>query len=214
MKSHIVRFACYLGLTILSACAATGEVVMLDLHAVPLAGEANMQESDGIRVAVLPFEDARSETGPLGMRAHLWGGVSFFEIEGGEPGAVVARVVADYLQHQGWRAETEESLLVAGLAFNGQPDVELSGSVFAFSVNATSTIGSTEIKVATKLNVEAENISDGSIVRMTLNGTGSYTNIFWYEPEDAQRLLSDVLSESIGKLVDDTRVEGNLLRLK
>ncbi len=104
-----------------------------------------MQESDGVRVAVVPFQDARSEKGPLGTRAHLWGGKSYFDIEGGEPGAVVARVVADYLQHQGWRAETEDSLLAAGLAFNGQPDVKLLGSVLAFSVHATSTIGSTEI---------------------------------------------------------------------
>ncbi len=213
MKSRIVRFACYLGLTVLTGCAATGEVVMLDLHAVPPAGQANMQESDGVRVAVVPFQDARSEKGPLGTRAHLWGGKSSFDIEGGEPGAVVARVVADYLQHQGWRAETEDSLLAAGLAFNGQPDVKLLGSVLAFSVHATSTIGSTEIKVTTKLHVEAENMADGSIVRMTLNGTGSQT-VFWYEPEDAQRLISEVLSESFGKLVVDTRIEGNLLRLK
>ncbi|MCH7567339.1 MAG: hypothetical protein IH787_06765, partial [Nitrospirae bacterium] len=32
--------------------------------------------------------------------------------------------------------------------------------------------------------------------------------------EDAQRLISEVLSESFGKLVVDTRIEGNLLRLK
>ena len=213
MKSRIVRFACYLGLTVLTGCAATGEVVMLDLHAVPPAGQANMQESDGLRVAVVPFQDARAETEPLGTRAHLWGGKSSFDIEGGEPGAVVARVIADYLQHQGWRAMAMEPSQVAGPAFNGQPDVKLSGSVLAFSVHATSAIGSTEIKVATKLHVEAENMADGSIVRMTLNGTGSQT-VFWYEPEDAQRLISEVLSESIGKLVADTRVEGNLLRLK
>ncbi len=58
-------------------------------------------------------------------------------------------------------------------------------------------------------------MADGSIVRMTLNGTGSQTVFwFWYEPEDAQRLISEVLSESFGKLVVDTRIEGNLLRLK
>ncbi len=213
MKSRIVRFACYLGLTVLTGCGAKGEVVMLDLHAVPPAGQANMQESDGLRVAVVPFQDARAETEPLGTRAHLWGGKSSFDIEGGEPGAVVARVIADYLQHQGWRAMAMEPSQVAGRAFNGQPDVKLSGNVLALSVHATSTIGSTEIKVATKLDVEAENMADGSIVRMTLNGTGSQT-VFWYEPEDAQRLISEVLSESIGKLVADTRVEGNLLRLK
>ena len=183
MKSRIVRFACYLGLTVLTGCAAKGEVL----------GEPQMRR--------------------LGMGALL--GKSYFDLEGGEAGAVVARVIADYLQHQGWRAVAMEPSQVAGPAFNGQPDVKLSGSVLAFSVHATSTIGSTEIKVATKLNVEAENMADGSIVRMTLNGTGSQTVFwFWYEPEDAQRLISEVWSESISKLVADTRIEGNLLRLK
>ena len=59
----------------------------------------------------------------------------------------------------------------------------------------------------------AQNVADGSTIRMTLNGSGD-SDIFWFDPEDAQALVNDVLADSFGKLVQDTTVENKQLRLK
>jgi hypothetical protein len=48
---------------------------------------------------------------------------------------------------------------------------------------------------------------------MTLNGSGN-DEVFWFDPEDAQGLLNDVLTDSFGKLVQDTTIENKQLRLK
>ena len=48
---------------------------------------------------------------------------------------------------------------------------------------------------------------------MTLNGAGT-ESVFWFDPEDAQGLMNEVLIASLEKLVVNTKVENNLLRLK
>jgi hypothetical protein len=81
------------------------------------------------------------------------------------------------------------------------------------SVHAKSRVGFTEISTKTRLAVQARNVADGSIVRMTLNGSGS-DDEFWFDTEDLEELVNDVLTDSFGKLVHDTTVDNRLLRLK
>jgi hypothetical protein len=61
--------------------------------------------------------------------------------------------------------------------------------------------------------LQTQNVADGSTIRMTLNGSGE-DDVFWFDPEDAQALVNDVLTDSFGKLVQDTTVENRQLRLK
>lgn len=192
----------------LAGCA-TKETATLNVQAVP--GPGTSAQKDSVSVAGAAFDDARPEKGRLGVRRHLWGGETTFTIAGGKPGDVVARVMADYLKQKGWRVE------MATPDGSSTADVLISGKVLDFSVDADSKVGRTEITAKTKVIVEATNKADGSIVRMTLNGDGSQ-KVFWFEPEDAQELVSEVLTESLEKLVQNTKVEekngAKVLRLK
>ncbi|MBI5410600.1 MAG: hypothetical protein HZA21_01260 [Nitrospirae bacterium] len=186
------------GLLALAGCATKG-AVNLDLQVVQPA-EAKSKKVDGLIVTVASFEDSRPEKSRLGVRRHLWGGETTFDVPGGKPGDVVAKVLTDYLKRKGWRVD-------------GSPDVSFSGKLLNLSVNAESHFGQTDITVKSKMVVEGTNKADGSIVRMTLNGDGTQ-KVFWFDPEDAQELASEVLSDSLEKLLANTKVENNLLRLK
>jgi uncharacterized lipoprotein YajG len=48
---------------------------------------------------------------------------------------------------------------------------------------------------------------------MTLNGSGS-EDVFWFGQDDVQDVLNEVLTDSFGKLIQDTTVENKQLRLK
>lgn len=194
----------------LAGCAGKGEVMTLDIRAIPPATKAIAKTSDGVRVAVAAFEDARPETKTLGTRTHLWGGETYFDVPGGKPADMVAPVIAEYLKQKGWRAEVVKS---GGASGAGSPDVLLTGKLLDMSVNAKSRVFSTKITATTKMAIQAKNTADGSVVRMTLNGEGSQS-VFWFEPEDAQNLINDILTDSLEKLLTTTKVENNLLRLK
>jgi hypothetical protein len=88
----------------------------------------------------------------------------------------------------------------------------LTGKILDFSVHAMSRVGFTEVTTKTKIALQAQNVADGSMIRMTLNGSGG-DDIFWFDPEDAQALVSDFLTDSFSKLVQVTKIENKSLRL-
>ncbi|MSR24781.1 MAG: hypothetical protein EXR96_06775 [Nitrospiraceae bacterium] len=200
-----------LWLLTLTGCAGKGEMVALNLHAIPPVDAPKMQLPADTIVVVADFEDGRPDKQRAGTRTHQGGGETLFNVPGGKVGAVVAQAVTDYLKKRGWRVELARP--VSGTGPDGGPHVTIAGRVVELSANAASTFGSTKITASAKTVIEAVNAEDGSIVRMTLSGAGSQT-VVWFDTEDAAVLLSAALSESLEKFVAETKIEKKMLRLK
>jgi hypothetical protein len=206
VKRRRTLLMCWLSLIALAGCASSGEVIPLQIHPIVTGSEGVAKQRAAVRVAVGSVEDGRSHKTGLGVRTHLWGGVSYFDVPGGDPADVVAQALTDYLTTKGWQVTKRG-------AGNDGADVVLTGKILEFSVHAKSRVGYTEVTTKTKLALQAQNVADGSTIRMTLNGSGG-DDIFWFDPEDAQVLVNEVLTDSFGKLVQDTMVENKQLRLK
>lgn len=210
MRTRMILFAFGVGLMALAGCASTDEVWTLEIRARPPATKAVATASDGLRVAVAAFEDARPEKKGLGTRVHLLGGTSYFDVPGGKPAELVAPLIVEYLKQEGWRAEPVKAGDVSGA---GSPDVVITGKLLEMSVNTKSRVFSTNITATTKMAIQAKNKADDSVVRTTLSGEGSQS-VFWFDSEDAERLINDILTDSLEKLLTTTKVENNVLRLK
>ena len=206
MKRCRTLLICWVSLIAMAGCAGRGEVIPLQIHPIVTGSEGVAKQKAAVRVAVGSFEDGRNHKTGLGVRTHLWGGVSYFDVPGGNPADVVAQALADYLTAKGWQVTKR------GAGESGA-DVVLTGKILDFSVHAKSRVGFTEVTTKTKVSLQAQNVADGSTIHMTLNGTGG-DDVFWFDPEDAQALVNDVLTDSFGKLVQDTTFENKLLRLK
>lgn len=205
MKRRRTLPLCWVSLIALAGCAGTGEVIPLQIHPIVAKSESASKPAPTLRVAVGSVEDGRSHKTGLGVRTHLWGGVSYFDVPGGNPADVVAQALTDYLTAKGWQLTTR------GAGENGA-DVVLTGKILDLSVHAKSRVGFTEVTTKSKLALQAQNVADGSTIRMTLNGSGG-DDIFWFDPEDVQALVNDVLTDSFGKLLQDTKIENKSLRL-
>ncbi|MEP6887644.1 MAG: hypothetical protein ABI945_04900 [Nitrospirales bacterium] len=207
MRRGILNVIGFVGILALAGCGAKGEVVPINL--VPVV-QTSTQKPDAL-VVIVPFEDARPEPTHLGTRSHIMGGQSYFEIPGGKHGDAVSKAVADYLKGKGWNVMLVKS---ADSIAPEKPDVILTGKILALSMDAQSRfLRTTEMAAKSKIAVQAQNTADDSNVRMTLNGAGSQ-NVFWFDAEDAEKLLNDVLAESMEKLTTDTKFERKMLRLK
>jgi uncharacterized lipoprotein YajG len=196
----------FVGTLAVAGCAAKGEVVPINL--IPVV-QSSSQKPDAV-VVVLPFEDGRPEPNTLGSRKHFWGGQSYFEIPGGQSGDAVAKAVSDYLKGKGWNVTMAKS---ADSLASEKADVILTGKILALAVDAESKLMKTEMATKTKIAVQAKNAADDSTVRMTLNGAGSQS-VVWFDADDAEKLLNDVLGESMEKLTTDTKFDNKMLRLK
>jgi uncharacterized lipoprotein YajG len=206
VKKRRMLLMCWVSLIALAGCAGTGEVIPLQIHPIMTQSERVEKQGATVRVAVGSFEDGRSYKTGLGVRTHLWGGVSYFDVPGGNPADMAAQALTEYLTAKGWQVTKQG-------AVNNGADVVLTGKILDLSVHAKSRIGFTEVTTKSKLALQAQNVADGSTIRMTLNGSGG-DDIFWFDPEDAQTLVNDVLTDSFSKLLQDTKIENKQLRLK
>lgn len=207
---RVVGLGSLIGLLVLwGGCAGTGERVNLHLQA---EGPA-VVKPEGERVEISLFEDLRPQKGRLGLRTHVWGGVTYFDVPGGNPGQAMAEMLAEYLRNKGREAWVKKPDSVGAGGSQGTPDVTLTGQVLEFSTQAKSRFGSTGIAVRIKAIIQARNVSDGSITRMVLEGKGS-ESVFWFEPRDVQDLVNATINESLARLIADVKVEQRAWQLK
>jgi hypothetical protein len=197
-------------LSVMAGCASEPQRVHV---AIPGPGESPLQSvttiaqtGKGLRVVVSPFDDARSDRMHLGNRSHLWGSTTYIDLPNGTAGEAVAKSLVQQLNKRGWEA----SLAVQGVA---QPDATISGTIQDLSVNAISKFGHTEIAAKNTMMVRVANHSDDSTIQERVLGSGS-DDVFWFDEEDAQQLLNEVLEKNIAKFLSDTKVDGQAIRLR
>jgi hypothetical protein len=201
MRRVALVFVCF---SMLASCAS-GEKVDVVIPNTS-TDSATVSSGTGPRVLVKPFDDARMDRTHLGSRSHLWGSTSYFDLPKDTVGEAVAKALIQQLNKRGWQA----SLDGAGGA---PPDATITGTIQDLSVTAVSKFGHTELSAKNTMTVRVANHSDESTIQERLLGSGS-DEVFWFEPEDAQHLVNEVLEKNIEKFLTDTRVEGKVVKLR
>lgn len=195
------------GLVTLVGCAGKGERIDILIPGGTPGGGSSSIAVPGPRIAVLPFEDQRSHTAHLGTRSHLWGGVSYFDLPSGTVAKSTAQALVDYLSRQGWKASLARTSASEG------DDITIAGTIQDLSVDAKSGFMHTDLDAKNALSFQITNHSDDSIVREHVSGTGTDW-VFWFDQEDAQRLITELFDSNFQKVFKDLRIEGKTIRLK
>ena len=206
MRHYQIVVIGLLGVIIATGCTGKGE--RIDLK-VPIANgtDEKVVAMSSATVAILPFEDHRTDRSHLGTRHHLWGGESHFSLSSGALGETTAQAFADYLKSRGWSATVAKGNGAVGA------DMTITGKLVDIGVDAKSGIGQTTLHAKSQLVVQVKNHADGSQVRETLTSTGT-NQVFWFDPEDAQELLNELYNKNFEKFVMDTKPDGKVLRLR
>ena len=192
--------------TLLAGCATTGQKVDVVIPTASTGGTASAGSGGGPRVVVKPFDDARMDRTHLGSRSHFWGDTSYFDLPKGTVGDAVAKALVQQLNKRGWQASLEGSNGTAA-------DATITGTIQDLSVTAVSRFGRTELAAKNTMMVRVLNHGDESTVQERVLGSGS-DEVFWFDPEDAQQLVNEVLEKNIEKFIADTKVEGKTVKLK
>lgn len=204
MKTNPLIGMCLIGVLVISGCASQGEKVDVKIDPKPSA-DAKPAVTSAVKVAVVPFQDDRTDRSRLGTRQHLWGGTSTFALPGGTVGEASAKALADYLKQKGWQA---------AFATNGTgADITITGKLLDVAVDAKSSIGQTALTGRNKMVIQVDNAADGSKVRETVTGIGN-NNVFWFDPEDAEELLNDLYTQNFERFLADTKLDGRVLKLR
>ena len=194
-----------------AGCGGAGKTYYLDLQQKQVA--AQYMEPEPVRIVIEPFEDRRLEKNRLGLRTHLWGGVTYFKVAGERPGDVITQAIADRLKTRGWkdRAWTVR-VASSGAATNlNDADIVISGQLLDFSANAKSRIFSTVVNTSSKMVITARNLGDQSATIRNVEGAQRDT-VVWFSEDDVQELMSATLKDGIDRFLADTTIEQKALR--
>jgi hypothetical protein len=194
------------GIILAAGCAGKGERIDLTVHGASV-GDEKVVAMSSPTVAIQPFEDHRTDRSRLGTRHHLWGGESYFSLSNGTLSEATAQAFADYLKGKGWNVTVAEGNRAAGA------DMTITGRLLDVGVEANSSVGQTTLNAKNRMIVHVLNHADGSEVRETLTSTGA-SQVFWFEPEDAQELLNELYNKAFEKFVTDTKLDGTILKLR
>jgi hypothetical protein len=194
-----------------AGCAGTGKTVYLDLQQKQAA--APYVEPEPVTIVIESFEDRRLEWSRLGLRTHLWGGVTNFNVAGERLGDMIAQILADRLKTRGWndRAWTVRVASSGAVTNLNDADIVISGQLLDFSANAKSRPFSTVVTTSSKLVIAARNLGDQTSTTRTVEGAQRDT-VVWFSEDDVQQLLAATLKDDIDRYLADTTIEHKALR--
>ncbi|MBI4002524.1 MAG: hypothetical protein HY348_12165 [Nitrospira defluvii] len=203
------------GLLLLLGCSGKSDIIPMSLNPKPPT-ESNgtgqvVKSMSGPRVTVIPFEDGRADRTNVGSRSSMWGGESYFNVPSGSAGEATAQAFADYLKGKGWQAQYAKSEPPAS---ESGPDIVLSGKILDLAVEAKRGFMLTDIEAKSKLVIQASNRQDHSSLTRTDAHSGSHDNVLWFEPQDGEQILSEVLEKNFERFVVNTKFEDRTIRFR
>jgi hypothetical protein len=191
-----------------AGCGGSGQTIHLDV--LPQQQPVQKAEPEGLKIVIEPFEDRRADKQHIGMRTHLWGGTTYFNVSGEKPGMVFAQALADRLRASGW-LDRSWDVRVAPAGSMPNPDIVISGQIFEFAANAKSRMFSTYLTTSNKLTIAARNIVDHSSTSRSLESAQSDT-VVWFSEEDVQRLLTATVKDTVERYLADTTISQRAVR--
>jgi len=204
-------FLAIVGSLLLTGCQGSGTTLNFDPRALTANATHTITAStDDLTILVEPFQDARPQHTKLGLRTHLWGGVTHFNAWNGNISEGMANMAIDYLQQQHWQASRG---MKAQANENSVSDVILTGTILSLQANAKSGFGFTDITVDMRVRFEAKNTKDGSSVRMVLGANGS-DSVAAFAPTDVERLFNLVAKDLYKQLFRDLVVQDKAFHLQ
>ena len=194
---------------VVGGCGGLGQTIPLavNLDAAPAPAKVTAP----LRVAVIPFEDVRSDKTKVGRYQHyVESTVDTLVPAGGSAADQVTNFVLEYLKRAGFQVtRLEPGQAVAP----GSTDVVLSGQIESYWSEAVTRFARTELAAKNRLVLKAANVGDGSIVRTTVVGEGTKTVVF-FDLEDLEKLNSEALGQTLSRFLADVVVADRALKPK
>jgi len=206
VKERLLAAAVVLVLA-LGGCAGPGEVRKFSASADAVPAPEKAQNA--LRVAVVPFEDLRTDKGTIGRHQHyVETRVDQLVPEPGSAAEQVTAFVAGYLTRAGFQVTRVQSGSAAGSA-----DVVLTGQIESYWNEAVGRFFRTELTSRNRLVIRASNASDSSTVRTSVAGDATM-KVVCFCLADLEKLNSEALAQSLSRFLGDVTVSDRGLKPK
>ena len=193
---------------VLMGCGGSGQITPLsfNMDAVPAPEKVAVP----LRVAVVPFEDMRTEKSMIGRYQHYDLTMDTLVPAGGSAADQITNFVVEYLKRADFQVTRVRS---AEAVTPGSADVVLSGQIEWYWSVAVSWFVRTELATRNVLVLKATNAGDGSTIRTTVVCDGTMTVVF-FDLGDLEKLNGEALGQTLARFLADVVVVDRTLMPK
>ena len=206
-----------LGFLFLGGCAGSKTYLLHLSHDASGTSPFLQGASRPVTVAVYQFLDVRPERLYLGRRVYRDGMVDYYKPDDGTVEQVVTESIVKIMEKAGFKVtRVNRALNTDKEDFKGIPgDAALGGKVEALWVEAKSGLVTTDAKARVSLRYSWGLVKDQIWENKTIEGSAEKTDQPLFKPEDAEKLINNVLQEGLDKLLkDETLLKEKLLKQK
>ena len=198
---HITVWVLPVLLMLMLIGCSRGVTYVIDVAYAPKIKELSQGQTENIRIAVVPFEDARENKKGIGKRARLTGRTDEFEARPYPASAAVTDTLVSALRIKGYNAVVVSgSKDYAGITEGTSIQMVLSGSVEELWAEAISKPAHTDIKTNVKLKVIIYRADDRSTRTITVQSQ-SDPQVVFFSTGILQNAINETLTEAINKLL-------------
>ena len=193
--SCAMRLMCGIVLSQSLGCASSTAIMPLEIRQGPTILAKTLPEAERLKVAVVPFEDRRTDTTRIGTRIHRLGGHTALTVEGNRLGVIIAEVVVEYLKRSlGWQA-----WVITPGALQPDADLTITGTIRMFEAKAVPKFGRTTLTVTARMHTSAQETAGRRSVMETIDETASEL-VWWFEPRDLEVLINSTIRKHVERL--------------
>lgn len=191
---------------VLMACGGPGQTIPLSVNmdAVPAPDKVSVP----LRVAVVPFEDMRTEKSMIGRYQHYDLTMDTLAPAGGSAADQITNFIVEYLKRVGFQVSHVRS---AEAVAPGSADVVLSGQIEWYWSVAVSWAVRTDLATRNVLVLKATNAGDGSTIRTTVVCDGTKT-VASFDLGELEKLNGKALGQTLARFLADVVVRDRTLQ--
>lgn len=185
---------------ILSGCAP-GVTYVIDVAYAPKLRDQPSEHAGPVRIAVMPFEDARENQKGIGSRLRITGQTDEFEARPYPASSAVTDTLLSALKIQGYQPVlAAKGKDPSAIAEGSSSQIVLSGRIEELWAEAVSKPGLTDIKTSVTLKVNIYNAADRSTRTITVQSQSAPQAVL-FTPAILQNSFNETLTEAINKLI-------------
>lgn len=184
-----------------TSCAPPATYVV-DLAYAPELKEKPPVRAQDIQVAVIPFEDGRTDKRIIGTRTRIFGKVDEFEARPAPVTVAVTQAVVSALKIRGFQTE----VLPKGTDPEGirqsPPQIVISGRIEEFRADARSKPGFTDIKTLVRLRIKINKVDEQGSFTINVQSQ-SDPRVILFNPSIMQNAINETLADAINRLIEN-----------
>lgn len=184
---------------ILSGCTPPVTYV-IDLAYTPPLSEGTTEKQEKERIAVIPFEDVRTEKRMIGKSKRLMGKIDEFEAHPSPVSDAVTQAVVRALKINGYQTEVLKEGTAPESINQSPPDIILSGKIDYLWAYAIAKTGQTQIKVDVRMKMKINKVAEKTSFTMNVQSQ-SEPKVLFFTPSVMQNAINDTLTDAINHVI-------------